>query len=94
VPATTFLAPVYPNPFNGSAVVRFSISRAGPVRLAIYNTLGQRVVVLAAGEQEAGVHVLRWDGRDDRGAPVASGVYLCRLQTGEREQTRKLLLLR
>ena len=55
---------------------------------------GQRVAVLQQGPEKAGVHRVHWDGRDGQGRPLASGVYLYRLVTGESIQTRKLTLLR
>ena len=64
------------------------------MRLEVFGLTGQRVAVLREGPQKAGLHRLRWDGRDDRGRPLASGVYLCRLATEDRVQTRKLTLLR
>ncbi|MBI2502337.1 MAG: T9SS type A sorting domain-containing protein [Candidatus Latescibacteria bacterium] len=64
------------------------------VELAVYNLAGQRVVRLAEGVREAGSYTVRWDGRDEQGHELASGVYLYRLRAGERVQTRKLLSLR
>ena len=65
------------------------------VDLALYNLEGQKVVTLVQGAREAGTYTARWDGRDDRGRSLASGVYLCRLWAeGGHVETRKLLLLR
>jgi len=64
------------------------------VELALYNLAGQKVVTLANGYREAGRHTARWDGRDDQGRALASGVYLYRLQAGAQVETRKLLLVR
>lgn len=66
----------------------------GPARLEVFALTGQRVAVLREGPQEAGFHRLRWDGRDARGRPLASGVYVCRLVTAEAVDKRKLTLLR
>jgi M6 family metalloprotease-like protein len=88
------LSPAYPNPFNPSTTLRFSLSQPGEAELSIYNLLGQKVAALVHGPQEAGAHTLVWDGRDDAGRELASGVYLYRLQAGAQVQTRKLLLLR
>ena len=60
----------------------------------MFSLTGQRVVVLHQGQKKAGVHRVHWNGRDDRGHPLASGVYLYRLITSENVQTRKLTLLR
>jgi len=64
------------------------------VDLVIYNLAGQEVATLVDGPRESGVYTLRWDGRDDAGRELASGIYLYRLQAGEQVETRKLLLLR
>jgi hypothetical protein len=94
VPQHFALYPNYPNPFNPSTTIRFSLAQAGEAELGIYDLLGQRVAVLVRGLQEAGTQVLQWDGRDGQGRELASGVYLCRLQAGAQVETRKLLLLR
>ncbi len=60
----------------------------------MYNLAGQKVATLALGLREAGTYALRWDGRDDDGRELASGVYLYRLTAGDRAATRNLLLLR
>ena len=68
--------------------------QAGPARLEVFALTGQRLAVLHQGPEKAGLHRLRWDGRDDRGRPLASGVYVYRLVTADAVQTRKLTLLR
>ncbi|NKB72696.1 MAG: T9SS type A sorting domain-containing protein [Candidatus Latescibacteria bacterium] len=84
----------YPNPFNSDTVIRFALPQAGSADLAVYNLAGQKVAQLLAGPRPAGAHVISWDGRDQTGRALASGVYLYRLQVGQQVQTRKLLLLR
>jgi M6 family metalloprotease-like protein len=93
-PTAFALSPAYPNPFNPSTTLRFSLPQPGEAELSIYNLMGQRVAILIRGSQEAGAHVLQWHGRDDQGRELASGVYLCRLRAGRRVETRKVLLLR
>ena len=83
-----------PNPFNSGTVISWFQLQAGPARLEVFALTGQRVAVLQEGRQEAGPHRLRWDGRDDQGRVLASGVYVYRLLTAEAVQTRKLTLLR
>ena len=86
-----------PNPFNASTVISFLIPfrLAGePTRLSIYNLAGQLVRVLQLEAQQAGEHRLSWDGRDDYGREVASGVYIYRLDVGEWAVHRRMLLLR
>jgi|GEM_PF-1667985 len=83
-----------PNPFNAGTRISYMLPEAGEVRLEIFNILGQSVAVLVNQPQPAGHHTLRWDGRDDSGQVLASGVYLCRLQTANQKLTRKMVFLR
>ena len=83
-----------PNPFNtGTAIAWFQL-QPGSARLEVFALTGQRVAVLHQGPKRAGLHRLRWDGRDERGRTLASGVYVYRLVTREAVLTRKLTLLR
>ena len=84
----------HPNPFNSGTVISWFQLQAGPARLEVFALTGQRLAVLHQGPEKAGLHRLRWDGRDDRGRPLASGVYVYRLVTADAVQTRKLTLLR
>ena len=83
-----------PNPFNSETVLSYFLHAPGPARLEVFALTGQRVAVLHRGPQKAGYHRLRWNGRDDAGRSVASGMYLYRLVTDEGVLTRKLMLLR
>ena len=83
-----------PNPFNSGTVISWFQLEPGPARMEVFALTGQRVAVLHQGPKKAGVHRLPWDGRDDRGRPLASGVYVYRLVTSEAVQTRKLTVLR
>ena len=82
----------YPNPFNPTTMIRYALAEAMDVELVIYNALGQEVVRLASGYQGPGMHRLHWDGRNANGYSVAPGIYIYRLQAGERVETRKMLL--
>ena len=94
-PSAWSLAQNYPNPFNSGTVLPFEAPRATTAAaLHIYNLLGQKVRTLVAGPVIAGYHEVRWDGRDEQGLFVASGVYLYRLEVDSVELTRKLLFLR
>ncbi|MEW6753604.1 MAG: FlgD immunoglobulin-like domain containing protein [Candidatus Latescibacterota bacterium] len=84
----------YPNPFNSSTVIRYALPQAQPVELALFDVAGQRVATLAADVRDAGRHAVTWDGRDDGGRLVATGVYLCRLRAGDQVQARTVLVLR
>ena len=79
----------FPNPFNPSTVVEYSIPRRSRVRLSLFNGLGQQIAILFSGEQEAGVHQVLVEG-----SSLASGVYYCRLQAAGYAEAKRLLLLR
>ncbi len=83
-----------PNPFNSETVISWFLLEPGPARVEVFALTGQRVAMLHHGPSKAGYHRVYWDGRDDRGRPLASGVYLYRLVTTENVQARKLTLLR
>lgn len=84
----------YPNPFNPSTTIKFNIPSDGPVQLEIYNTLGQKVRTLLDGPLPWGETEAAWDGKDDHGQVVATGVYLYRLTADGQSQTRKMVLLK
>ena len=94
LPDSPQLAQNAPNPFNSQTVLSYFLSAPGSARLEVFALTGQRVAVLHQGPQQAGYHRLRWNGRDDAGRPVASGMYLYRLVTDEVVLARKLVLLR
>ena len=94
LPAGPELRQNWPNPFNSETVLSWFLLEAGPARVEVFSLTGQRLAVLRQGWQLAGYHRLHWDGRDDEGRPLGSGVYLYRLVTGETVLTRKLTLLR
>ncbi len=86
---------VSPNPFGFEISVRFGVARRGPVSVTVHDVEGRLVRTLLAGKiLESGVRNILWDGRDDRGNEVASGVYLCRLRTGAQATTTRMVLLR
>jgi len=93
-PRAFSLSPNYPNPFNSATAVPFSLSQSGSVELTLHNLRGQKIRTLATGYLPAGLHTARWDGRDDAGRPAATGVYYCRLRSGDRAVVGKLLLVR
>ncbi len=94
-PARFALHPCQPNPFNPRTTVRYDLPRAAPVVLAIYDLSGRRVRTLRDGADEpAGSHEAEWDGRDDGGRVVPSGVYVCRLTAGEYRGVRRVALVK
>ena len=84
----------YPNPFNSSTIIRFDLQSPGDIELAIYNLAGQNVATLTSGPHTPGSYTLTWDGRDNSGRELASGVYVYRFQSGQFTQTRKMALIR
>ncbi len=92
-PATQRLAS-HPNPFNPRTTIHFALTEAGPVSLEIFDIQGRRVRSLLRGRRDAGDHRLEWDGRNDEGGELASGVYLAQLKTREDERRIKLALIR
>ncbi|HEU4930145.1 MAG TPA: T9SS type A sorting domain-containing protein, partial [Candidatus Krumholzibacteria bacterium] len=93
-PGTTELFANYPNPFNPSTTIRYRVASAGHVRLMVFDAAGRRIRVLVDDEQPAGAHDASFDGRDDAGRAIASGVYFYRLDAGGVSQTRKMVLLK
>ena len=88
----------HPNPFNPSTVIPFTVpggmeTRRG-VYLAVYDVSGALVKTLVSGTLPGGRHEARWDGRNERGESVASGIYFVRLRSGAVDSTRKMVLLR
>ena len=88
------LAPNFPNPFNSSTLIVYQLADPGPVRLEIFNSLGQHLRTLVADTQAAGRYVVQWDARDRRGDDVAAGVYLMRLLHPGGVDARRMLYLK
>jgi hypothetical protein len=84
----------YPNPFNPKTTISFSLTTDSHVKLDIYNIKGQKVRNLINDFRTIGIHKIVWDGRDDQGQEMGSGVYLYRLQAGELTKTKKMLLIK
>ena len=90
----TALGRNYPNPFNPTTTISFTLAQSGPASLKIYNAKGQMVRELANAEYSAGKHHLVWDGRDTKGRPVSSGLYFYRLQAKGYSQSHKMILMK
>ena len=78
---------------NAQTSISFSLTEAQPYKLTIYNITGQ-VVKAYRGQADAGTHAITWNGRDERGNPVGSGVYFYRLEQNDFVATRKMVLLK
>lgn len=92
-PARFHLGENYPNPFNPSTVIPYRLHRSMPVRLEVFNVLGQRIATLVDGERSEGFHTARWDGTDAAGQAVAAGMYLYRLSGEGVQATRSMVLI-
>lgn len=84
----------YPNPFNPSTVIEFSLEQSSRVEVAVYNLMGQHVRSLWSGELSEGRHTIPWDGTDGNGQRVASGVYFYRITSGQKQITKKMVVLK
>jgi hypothetical protein len=84
----------YPNPFNPTTKIEFVLSRSGQVRIDIFNILGEKVKTLMDQHLKAGRQLVEWDGKDESGEEVASGVYFYRLQTKDFTETKKMVLMK
>ncbi|NOZ07395.1 MAG: T9SS type A sorting domain-containing protein [FCB group bacterium] len=84
----------YPNPFNPETSINYTITKEGPVELAIYNLIGEKVATLIQGNSAAGAYSTVWNGTDDSGQAVSSGVYLVQLKLQNEVVTNKITLLR
>ena len=94
VPLTFDLAQNYPNPFNPTTTIDYQLPRADEVRIDIYNTLGQKVRTLVDTRNAPGYYSVVWDGRDNHGELVTTGVYLYRIHAGRFIKTMKMLYVR
>jgi hypothetical protein len=88
------LAQNYPNPFNLSTVIKFSLPVRSKVKIEVYDILGRKVKLLVNGEYEAGKWKVIWNGQNDKGFSVSSGVYLYRMKAGEFMSVKKMILLK
>ncbi|OGG45999.1 MAG: hypothetical protein A3F84_23910 [Candidatus Handelsmanbacteria bacterium RIFCSPLOWO2_12_FULL_64_10] len=94
IPETFGIDQNSPNPFNPVTTIRYALPEGVDVQIVVYNILGQQVKALVSGKQGPGYYTATWDGRDEAGRRVASGVYLYRLQAGSFVQVRKMLMVK
>ena len=84
----------YPNPFNPSTTISFDLPLGGDVSVTVWNLLGEKVRTLHSGQMNPGRHTVVFDGRNGSGAPLATGIYLYRLDAESYTKTRKMLLMK
>jgi hypothetical protein len=94
IPDQTILFQNYPNPFNSQTVISFQIKSATKVKLEVYNILGNKIHTLVDEFKSAGYYSESWDGKDDNGFQVPTGIYFYRLITDNYTQTKKLLIIK
>jgi hypothetical protein len=94
IPQKTELSKLYPNPFNPSTTISFALAEDQLVDVNIYNNRGQRVRSFALGQKSAGNHTLIWDGRDDNGKAVTTGIYFIRMSAGGESFHKKAVLMK
>jgi hypothetical protein len=94
IPAEFELRQNYPNPFNPETIIEYSLPSEEFVNLSVYNSLGQHVTTLVNWRESAGWHSVRWNGTDDEGLPVPSGIYLYVIRSLNMAEKRKMVLLK
>ena len=92
-PTAFALGPNYPNPFNPSTIIPYQLPQSAPVRLEVFNLLGQRLATLVDGERPAGFHTATWQATDASGRAVGAGVYIYRMRVGAESQTGRMVLV-
>ena len=94
LPNQYILSQNYPNPFNPETQIRYYLPRACQVKLTVYNILGRAVRVLLDEKQSAGHNDVKWNGRDEKGDEVSTGIYFYQIKTREFTDTKKMVILK
>ncbi|MBN2090432.1 T9SS type A sorting domain-containing protein [candidate division KSB1 bacterium] len=94
IPDNNILSYNYPNPFNPETTICYGLKTAGLTQIYIYNLMGQRIRTLLEMQQAAGLHQIRWDGRDDHGEMMSSGIYFYSIQSPEFSETKKMIMMK
>jgi hypothetical protein len=84
----------YPNPFNPATAIGYALPQISRVELKIYNLLGQEIRTLVDKQQQPGKYTITWDGADNHGQQVSSGIYIYQIKAGDYVESRKMVLLR
>jgi hypothetical protein len=92
--ASTELIGNYPNPFNPATNIKFVMSESGHVKIDIYNSKGQKIITIVDEQKEAGNYSVVWNGKDDSGKNVPSGVYFSKMRSAKYTATRKMILMK
>ncbi|MCH8837973.1 MAG: T9SS type A sorting domain-containing protein [Candidatus Marinimicrobia bacterium] len=94
MPAAYALGQNYPNPFNPNTTIDFTLNAAGAVILDVYDLMGHKVRTLADAPMSSGTHSVKWNGRDDSGNQLSSGIYIYRMSAGSNTYMKKMMLLK
>ena len=94
IPATFSLSNAYPNPFNPSTNIQFTVAKSENVKLVVYNTLGQKVKTLVNQSFQPGSYTISWNGTDEHGASMASGIYFYRFESQSFTSAKKMILMK
>jgi hypothetical protein len=94
LPSRFELLQSYPNPFNNQTMIKYSLFKRTEVSLVIYNVLGQKVRTLVNNERQSGDVSVTWDGKDESGKDLSSGIYFYQLRAGQFTQTKRMVLLK
>ena len=94
IPVEFALLPNYPNPFNPSTCISFGLPEISDVHMIIYDVLGKKITEWVMSDQAAGWHELIWDGRNDAGRPVATGVYIYMMKAGNFIGSKKMVFMK
>lgn len=94
LPSEHYLSQNYPNPFNPTTMISYTLSEPGYAELTIHNVLGQKVATLVESHLTSGIHNISWNGTNNEGQTVATGIYFYRMQVGNFSQTRKMMFIK
>lgn len=94
LPSAFNLEQNYPNPFNPSTIIKYNLASAGNVAIRIYDALGREIKTLVSADKPAGSYTINWDGTDNSGSKVSTGIYFYRLVAGDFVQTKKMILMK
>jgi len=94
LPTEYALSQNFPNPFNPTTTIAYSIPENSEVKLTIYNLTGRRIIDLVQGQINAGIYSVNWDGINDTGHPVSSGLYLYTIETDNFRAMKKMIYMK
>jgi hypothetical protein len=94
MPTNFGLSQNYPNPFNGLTTIRFALLKDGEATLSIFDILGRRIKLLQSGALIAGEHAITWNGTDESGTGVTSGIYFYRLESAEGAIVKRMVMIK